>query len=98
VAAGRAGARASASTNASASADQAEAVPAVACPAGTVPPGKLVVLGDNVARRFDSRQIGYVPADRLLGVVLRPLARREETRRAAPTAFRATTWFPSNRI
>jgi len=42
----------------------------------TVPAGRLVVLGDNAARSLDSRQIGYIPADRLLGVVLRPIARR----------------------
>lgn len=41
-----------------------------------VPPGKFVVLGDNAARSYDSRQLGYIPADRLLGVVRRPLARR----------------------
>jgi len=42
--------------------------------AGTVvPPAKLVVLGDNPADSFDSRQFGYCPADRLLGIVLRPL-------------------------
>jgi signal peptidase I len=38
-----------------------------------VPPGNLVVLGDNAARSLDSRQFGYCPADRLLGIVLRPL-------------------------
>ena len=59
-----------------ASAHPAETVLAAAHPAETVPPGKLVVLGDNAARSFDSRQIGYIPADRLLGVVRRPLARR----------------------
>ena len=59
-----------------AAAHPAETVLAAADPAETVPPGKLVVLGDNAARSFDSRQIGYIPADRLLGVVRRPLARR----------------------
>lgn len=38
-----------------------------------IPAGKLVVLGDNPARSLDSRQIGYIPAERVLGVVLRPL-------------------------
>lgn len=33
--------------------------------------GRLVVLGDNPAFSFDSRQFGLLPADRLLGVVLR---------------------------
>jgi signal peptidase I len=39
----------------------------------TVPGGKLVVLGDN-PRSDDSRRWGYVPAGRLLGVVMRRLA------------------------
>jgi signal peptidase I len=38
-----------------------------------VPPQNLVVLGDNPAGSFDSRQFGYWPAGRLLGIVLRPL-------------------------
>jgi signal peptidase I len=38
-----------------------------------VPPGQLALLGDNPGRSLDSRQIGYVPADRVLGVVLRSL-------------------------
>ncbi len=36
-----------------------------------VPAGAFVALGDNAARSYDSRQLGYFPADRLLGVVLR---------------------------
>jgi signal peptidase I len=36
-----------------------------------VPPGCLLLLGDNTDASVDSRDIGYVPADRLLGVVLR---------------------------
>jgi signal peptidase I len=40
----------------------------------SVPSGNLVVLGDNHAGSYDSRQVGYIPADRLVGVVLRPLA------------------------
>jgi signal peptidase I len=39
-------------------------------------PWEFVVLGDNAARSYDSRQLGYIPADRLLGVVRRQLARR----------------------
>jgi signal peptidase I len=39
----------------------------------TVPEGKLVVLGDN-PRSDDSRRWGYVPGDRVLGVVVRRLA------------------------
>ena len=41
---------------------------------GIVPPGMFVVLGDNAAWSHDSRMIGCVPAERLLGVMLRPLA------------------------
>jgi signal peptidase I len=40
-----------------------------------VPPGSLVVLGDNVDSA-DSRQRGFFRGDRLLGVVVRPLGRR----------------------
>lgn len=40
---------------------------------GLVPPGNLVVLGDN-ARSVDSRQRGFFNADLLLGVVVRRLA------------------------
>jgi signal peptidase I len=36
-----------------------------------VPPGTLVVLGDNARISHDSRQIGPFPGDRLLGVALR---------------------------
>ncbi len=48
-----------------------------------VPPGMFVVLGDNVARSYDSRMMGYVPAERLLGIMIRPL-----TERRAATANR----------
>jgi signal peptidase I len=41
-----------------------------------VPAGNLVVLGDNAARSLDSRALGCIPADRLLGVMLRPLPTR----------------------
>jgi signal peptidase I len=36
-----------------------------------VPADKLVLLGDNAASSRDSRYVGYFPADRLLGVVVR---------------------------
>jgi len=39
----------------------------------TVPPGSFVVRGDNALRSYDSRQLGYIPSDRLLGVVARVL-------------------------
>lgn len=41
-----------------------------------VPPGHLVAFGDNVHRSLDSKQIGYFPEDRLLGVVLRSIGSR----------------------
>jgi signal peptidase I len=34
----------------------------------SVPPGKLVLLGDNQQASYDSRDIGYFPAERVLGV------------------------------
>lgn len=43
---------------------------------GMVPPGMFVVLGDNAAWSHDSRVIGCVPAERLLGVMIRPLVSR----------------------
>jgi signal peptidase I len=42
-------------------------------PGSSVPEGKLVVLGDNRARSYDSRQLGYFPGERLIGVVLRAI-------------------------
>lgn len=41
-----------------------------------VPPGKLVVLGDNAAISHDSRQLGYFASDQLLGIVLRSMNSR----------------------
>jgi signal peptidase I len=43
-------------------------------PGSLVPAGKLVVLGDNPEASFDSRMYGYVPEDRVLGVMLRVLS------------------------
>jgi signal peptidase I len=37
----------------------------------TVPPGFLVVLGDNRASSWDSRHYGFVPVDRFVGVMIR---------------------------
>lgn len=57
----------------------ADSLPTTAGPPGPlVPPGRFVVLGDNAAWSHDSRQIGYIPGERLLGVVVRH-RRREET-------------------
>ena len=48
------------------------ALPGDTLTTGTVvPPGKLVVLGDNPAASLDSRQFGYCPVDQLLGIVIR---------------------------
>ncbi|ACZ85534.1 S26 family signal peptidase [Streptosporangium roseum] len=45
-------------------------------PGPVVPPGCLVLLGDNPDGSGDSRQYGYVPTDAVVGVVLRPLHTR----------------------
>jgi signal peptidase I len=47
--------------------------PGVPVPDARVPPQRLVVLGDNQDRSHDSRVVGYVPADAVLGVVVRRL-------------------------
>ncbi|WP_412543586.1 S26 family signal peptidase [Longispora sp. K20-0274] len=58
---------------------RAAAVPGDPVPAGipvdgpVVPAGSLLVLGDNAARSHDSRTLGYIAADALIGVVLRPI-------------------------
>lgn len=50
---------------------------AVSAAAGTpVPERRLLVLGDNPAHSADSRQHGYVPEDRVLGVVVHRFGRR----------------------
>ncbi|MGW5261166.1 S26 family signal peptidase [Microbispora sp. NPDC004025] len=38
-----------------------------------VPPGRLLVLGDNPSRSTDSRQWGLLPESRIAGVVIRRL-------------------------
>jgi signal peptidase I len=58
-----------------------------------VPRGKLVVLGDNPPWSQDSRQIGYVPGDRLLGVVVRPIGGSLHAAfPAGPAAPRMASW------
>jgi signal peptidase I len=50
--------------------------PQIPVPGPRVPVDSLLVLGDNLARSNDSRRLGYLPADALIGVVLRPLGQR----------------------
>jgi signal peptidase I len=47
--------------------------PAVIPGSPVVPADRIVVLGDNTARSLDSRDLGYIPAERLLGVMVRSL-------------------------
>ncbi|GAA3647345.1 signal peptidase I [Lentzea atacamensis] len=47
--------------------------PEIPVPGPRVPADRLLVLGDNLARSNDSRRLGYLPADALIGVVLRPI-------------------------
>jgi len=35
-----------------------------------IPDGKLFVIGDNATSSYDSRQLGYLPSERLLGIVI----------------------------
>ncbi|MCO6007797.1 S26 family signal peptidase [Actinoallomurus purpureus] len=39
----------------------------------TVPPGAVVVLGDNAAKSWDSRDYGFVRAEQFVGVAVRRL-------------------------
>ena len=51
-----------------------DCLPPSAAPQGRlVPPGKFVVLGDHAAWSQDSRQIGFIPSERLLGIAVRRL-------------------------
>ncbi|MFS7874317.1 MULTISPECIES: S26 family signal peptidase [Streptomyces] len=45
-------------------------------PGSRVPPGRLILLGDNKAASLDSRQLGYFPAERVLGTAVRRLPPR----------------------
>lgn len=65
----------------------ASVAPALGVRPGTpVAAGALVVIGDNREVSRDSRAFGYVTADDLLGVMLRPIRRRP--REAAPQPAR----------
>ncbi|MFC4589604.1 S26 family signal peptidase [Sphaerisporangium corydalis] len=52
-------------------------VPALTVPADVVPPGRLVVLGDNWRTSADSRVFGFVAADQVVAVVIRRLSGRQ---------------------
>lgn len=45
-----------------------------------VPPGRIVVLGDNLAASLDSRQCGPLGLDRVRAVVVRTMSARPATR------------------
>jgi len=46
-------------------------------PGDVVPPGMLLLQGDN-PRSIDSRRLGYCPLDRVRGTVRRRIARAEQ--------------------
>lgn len=48
---------------------------------GRVPPGFVVLLGDNAAASVDSRQLGFFPCGDVVGVVARSLPRPVDARR-----------------
>ncbi|EFL37037.1 signal peptidase I [Streptomyces viridochromogenes DSM 40736] len=48
---------------------------------GRVPPGRVVLLGDNAAASVDSRQLGFFPLGDVLGVVARSLRQAEGAHR-----------------
>jgi signal peptidase I len=47
-----------------------------------VPPRRFVLLGDNGAKSYDSRLVGYFPAERILGVFVRRMSRHDDKRRS----------------
>lgn len=66
-------------------------IPALAEASGDrVPAGQLVLLGDNPAVSFDSREVGYFPAERVLGVVSRRRTPSGAARGASTAAPAAT--------
>ncbi len=58
----------------------ADDTPGLLIPELLVPPRKLLVMGDNADESFDSRHFGFVPAERLLGVVFRELRENPPSR------------------
>ncbi|MFC6063984.1 S26 family signal peptidase [Streptomyces ochraceiscleroticus] len=55
-------------------------------PGDQVPPNELVLLGDNQDVSFDSRCVGYFPAERVLGTMVRPLPSPPRPSRTAPVS------------
>ncbi|HZR51304.1 MAG TPA: S26 family signal peptidase [Streptosporangiaceae bacterium] len=66
-----------------------DGLPAAIADATAVPAGKLIVLGDNPPMSMDSRYLGYVPGERLLGVVVGSLPRHRSSAEA-PMVVRTT--------
>jgi signal peptidase I len=63
-------------------------VPAAVTGYGTVvPPGMIVVLGDSPVRGFDSRSVGFLAVERVLGVARHP---RPVQHPLEPTTGRST--------
>ena len=63
-----------------------DTVPALADESGEiVPPGRVVLLGDNTTASYDSRWLGYFSTDDLLGVVVRTI-RTTGRSESAPTS------------
>lgn len=44
-----------------------------------VPPGKLLIVGDNPDQSMGSPYFGYIPGDRLLGIVIGALPRGQRS-------------------
>ncbi len=66
-----------------------DGLPAAIADTTAVPAGKLIVLGDNPPMSMDSRYLGYVPGERLLGVVVGSLPRHRSSAEA-PMVVRTT--------
>jgi signal peptidase I len=57
-----------------------DGMPAMAPDEPVVPPGKLLIIGDNPGQSMDSRYLGYIPGERLLGVVVATLSHHADGR------------------